>query len=97
MVIVWGSIEAREEALETLRQLSVAHVHRSRREPGCISHSVHTDVENPLRLVFYEEWQDMPALQAHFEVAESRKFLDKATKLATTPPTMKIFQSTQIG
>jgi len=43
-------------------------VHRSRSEPGCISHAVHVDCENPLRLVFFEQWADRAALLAHFAV-----------------------------
>ena len=47
MIVVTGSVTARQ----TLRrgpQLSLEHVHRSRTEPGCISHAVHVDCENPL-------------------------------------------------
>ena len=94
MIIVWGSIEARADKVEEAKQLSLDHVRRSRKEPGCISHSVQADVENPNRLVFFEEWEDMPALQAHFEVAESAEFIESVTRLAACPPTMKIFEST---
>jgi quinol monooxygenase YgiN len=66
MIIVTGSVTAKPDDLEPLRDACLAHVHRSRTEDGCISHAVHVDTENPLRLVFFEEWRDMPALQAHF-------------------------------
>ena len=96
MIIVWGSIEAREETLEEVLQLSLEHVHRSRDEPGCISHSVQIDAEHPNRLVFFEEWQDMQALQVHFEVPESGLFINSATQLAAGPPAMKIYDATRI-
>ena len=44
-------------------------------EPGCISHAVHVDCENPLRLVFFEQWADRAALLAHFSVPASRDFV----------------------
>jgi len=66
MIIVTGSITAKEGQFEPLRDACLAHVHRSRTEDGCISHAVHIDAENPLRLVFFEEWRDLPALQEHF-------------------------------
>jgi len=66
MIIVTGSVTARPDTFDDVRKLSLAHVHRSRTEPGCISHSVNIDCENPLRLVFFEEWRDLPALQEHF-------------------------------
>ena len=66
MIIATGSVTAREGQFEALRDACLAHVLRSRGEDGCISHAVHIDVENPLRLVFFEEWRDLPALQEHF-------------------------------
>jgi len=66
MIIVTGSVTAKPDRFELLLEACLAHVHRSRTEEGCISHAVHIDTENPLRLVFFEEWRDMAALKAHF-------------------------------
>ena len=54
MIVVTGSVTAREDSFDEVRRLSLEHVHRSRKEPGCISHAVHVDCENPVRLVFIE-------------------------------------------
>jgi len=53
MILVTGAVLARPETLEQVRQLSLEHVRRSRQEPGCLSHNVHIDCENPLRLRAY--------------------------------------------
>lgn len=50
MIVVTGSVTAREDSFSEISKLSLKHVHRSRQEPGCISHAVHVDCENPLRL-----------------------------------------------
>jgi len=50
-------------------------------------------VENPDTLVFYEEWQDMAALQAHFQVPESGHFVAALTAFLTGDPEMKIYQA----
>ncbi|MEP5764121.1 MAG: putative quinol monooxygenase [Halieaceae bacterium] len=97
MIIVWGSIEALGGSLEEVTRLSLEHVRRSRTEPGCISHSVQADVENPSRLIFFEEWQDMVALQTHFAVPESGQFVQQVSELAAAPPDIKIFESTPVG
>jgi quinol monooxygenase YgiN len=55
MIVVTGSVTARPDSFDEVRKLSLEHVHRSRGEPGCISHAVHADCENPLRLVFFEQ------------------------------------------
>jgi quinol monooxygenase YgiN len=95
MIVVWGSIEAIAGKLAEAVQLSLEHVHRSRQEPGCISHNVHTDVENGNRLIFFEEWADMAALQTHFAVPESGQFVENISTLAVGPPAIKIYEATQ--
>jgi quinol monooxygenase YgiN len=96
MVIVWGSIEAIADKLDDVVQLSLEHVRRSRNEPGCISHSVQADLEHRNRLIFFEEWEDMAALQTHFKVPESGNFVSSVSKLAVGPPSIKIFESKQV-
>jgi quinol monooxygenase YgiN len=54
-------------------------------------------VENPNRFIFFEEWQDMPALQAHFAVPGSQGFVTEVAGLAISPPVIKIFESTQVN
>jgi quinol monooxygenase YgiN len=91
-VMVTGSIQARPERIDELLVLSLEHVRRSRAEPGCISHAVHRDVEDPLRLVFVEEWADRAALLAHFAVPASRAFVKAAAACASTAPTMALYE-----
>lgn len=93
MIVVTGSIVATPGTVDELLALSLAHVRRSRSEPGCLSHAVHRDAENPLRLVFVETWTDRPALLAHFAVPESRGFVDAATALASEPPAIAIYDA----
>ncbi len=66
MIVVTGSVTARQDSFDEVRRLSLEHVQRSRTEPGCISHAVQVDCENPLKLVFFEQWADRAALLTHF-------------------------------
>jgi len=97
MIIVWGRVEAKAEHAGEVERLSLEHVHRSRAEPGCIGHSVQRDVENANVLVFYEEWQDMAALQLHFQVAESGQFLAALQGLILGDPEIKIYEAKAVG
>jgi quinol monooxygenase YgiN len=83
MIVVTGSVTARPETLDEVKRLSLEHTRRSRSEPGCISHAVHVDCENPLRLVFIEQWTDRAALSAHFAVPASGDFIAALAGLAT--------------
>lgn len=93
MIIIHGSIAARADTLDELLRLSLEHVRRSRLEPGCINHGVAQDAENPLRLVFYEEWMDSAAVTAHFAVPESRSFVAEAGRLATAKPMIRLYEA----
>jgi quinol monooxygenase YgiN len=96
MVIVTGSILARPDSIDELLALSLEHVRRSRTEAGCRSHSVHRDAENPLRLVFFEEWEDRAALRAHFAVPASRAFVMAARELSEGVPALSIYDATPV-
>jgi quinol monooxygenase YgiN len=96
MIVVTGSVTARQDSLEEVRKLSLAHVHRSRQEPGCISHAVHVDCENPLRLVFFEQWADRAALLAHFAVPASRDFVRSLQPLAAAAATIELYDATRL-
>ena len=90
MLIVTGSVTARPDTFEALLEAALAHVARSRREPGCLSHSVHIDAEDPLRLFFYEEWADRAALDVHFAVPESLEYMKIARDLAASGTKVRI-------
>jgi quinol monooxygenase YgiN len=96
MIVVTGSVTAREDSLDEIRTLSLEHVHRSRQEPGCISHSVHVDCEKPLRLVFIEQWVDRAALLTHFAVPASRDFVRALQPLAAASTTIEIYDATKL-
>ena len=96
MIIITGSITAKAETAAELERLSLEHVRRSRGEPGCISHAVHRDVENPLRLVFVEEWADQAAVEAHFAVPASREFVRAARGLAMEASPIAIFEASRL-
>src|SRR3954465_6099924 len=96
MIVVTGSVTARADSFDEVRKLSLEHVRRSRQEPGCISHAVHVDCENPLRLVFFEQWADRAALTAHFAVPESGAFVRALRSLATGPATLELYAASKL-
>lgn len=96
MIIVTGSVTARPDSFDALLHASLDHVHRSRTEDGCISHSVQIDGENPLRLFFYERWRDMAALTAHFAVPGSLTFLGQIRALAAESEPITIYEASEI-
>ncbi|MCW5648167.1 MAG: antibiotic biosynthesis monooxygenase [Ramlibacter sp.] len=93
MILVTGSAVVRADQLESALALSLEHVRRSRAEPGCLSHAVHVDAENPQRLVFVEEWASMEALKAHFAVPASREFGKALASLCDEVPGIALYDA----
>jgi quinol monooxygenase YgiN len=91
VVIVTGSITAKDEHVEEVERRSLEHVHRSRQEPGCLLHAVHRDVEDARRFVFLEHWADADALRTHFGVPASGAFVEAVAALASEPPVMAVY------
>jgi quinol monooxygenase YgiN len=96
MIVVTGSVTTRQDTFHEARRLSLEHVHRSRKEQGCISHAVHIDCENPLRLVFIEQWADRAALAAHFAVPASRNFVRALQPLVAGGTAIEIYDASKV-
>ena len=96
MIIITGSATIRADHFAEALKFGAEHSARSRAEPGCIAHNCHVDAENPLRIVFLEEWTDMAALQAHFAVPASGEFVARLRALAVGAPAIAIYQAAAI-
>jgi quinol monooxygenase YgiN len=94
MLIVKRAVTARPESFEILLEASLEHVARSRQECGCLSHAVHLDCEDPLKLVFIEEWADRDALLAHLRQPGRDMFMSTIRELAEAPlPPLKVLET----
>jgi quinol monooxygenase YgiN len=93
MIIVTGTVLARNDTFKDLLIISTQHVLRSRGEPGCISHAVTRDTENTLRLHFLERWSDMAALKVHFQVEGSQAFSKALRELVAETPSMTLYEA----
>lgn len=96
MILVLGSVLVADGQLERATALSQEHVRRSRTEPGCVSHDLHHDATNPLRLVFVERWVNHAALMRHFAVPESGVFVRDLTNMSSEAPRIEIFDATPV-
>src|SRR3954454_3096879 len=96
MIVGTGSVVGRQDTFDEVRRLSLEHVHRSRKEPGCVSHAVHVDCENALRLVFLEQWADRAALRADFAVPASRDAARAFRPCAASASTIEFYDATRL-
>ena len=57
-----------------LEYIRVLHEH-SRREPGCLMYIGHQSTEDPRKFLFYEQYKDEAALQAHRDSPHFKKYV----------------------
>ena len=96
MILVTGAVTAKSETFNEMLRVAREHVHRSRKEPGCISHDVSVDADDPLKLHFIERWESEAVLKAHFAVKESRVFWKVLQSLAADPGAMHIYEASEV-
>lgn len=95
MIVVLGDAVLTPDHFDEALALGIEHSFRSRSEPGCISHNVHIDAENPARIVFVERWTDMAALKTHFGVPASGEFVGKLRGWTMQPPSMTLYEANE--
>jgi len=75
MIIVQGIFplksDCRQEALELMNTMSEA----SRAEHGCISYEFYIGLSDPNRLLLFQEWETVDALQNHYQTDHMEAFL----------------------
>lgn len=81
-----GHFEAALSACERVRQESVL-------EPGCdrYDYFVSSRIEN--KIVFVEEWSNMPALQSHFQQPAFQNFMGAMGELVEGQAEIRIFEA----
>lgn len=96
MIIVTGSVTLRDERRDAAFALGCEHSARSRHEPGCIAHNCCRDAENPDRMCFVEQWEDIKAVQKHFPVPQSGAFIREIAGMAIGKPSIRIFSASEL-
>lgn len=96
MVIVLAHARVVPDRLADALALSHEHVARSRREPGCLSHAVYQDPEQPNHLVFVEEWASDEALQLHFAVPQSGDFVAALGAMLATRAQIRMYRASEL-
>ncbi|AMO72296.1 putative quinol monooxygenase [Sphingorhabdus sp. M41] len=97
MIIITASFISPSAKRADIITLCSEHSARSRAEPGCISHHIHADCDDPGRLFFHEEWQDEAAVAAHFAVPESGDFVKRLAVLVGERPEINLYRAEAVS
>ena len=85
-----GKVEQVAAALETM-------LAPSRAEPGCISYRFFYSHDDSERIMFYEQWQDMAAIEFHFATSHFEALGGQLAGLLDGEPKMDIFEASAVS
>lgn len=80
-----GTVVAKPERREDLRQILMAQVAPTRAEVGCVSYDFHCDDADPNVFVFYENFVDRDALEAHLKMPYLQPLFGRIDELLAKP------------
>ena len=85
MYTILGTVTARPETRDELHQLLMAQVAPTRAEAGCINYDYHGDAADPCAFVFYENWINKAALDAHLAMPHLQPLFSQLGRLLALP------------
>jgi quinol monooxygenase YgiN len=66
MIVIAGRVRLHARELEEAVRAGSAMAATSRNEPGCIDYRFAIDIDDPLVVQVFEQWESAAALEAHF-------------------------------
>ncbi len=85
MYTIIGTVTARPETRDELATLLMAQVAPTRAEAGCINYDLHVDAADPCVFIFYENWTDRAALDAHLAMPHLQPLFSQLDRLLARP------------
>lgn len=80
-----GTVVAKPEHREELHQILLAQVAPTRAEVGCVSYDFHGDAADRNVFVFYENFVDRTALEAHLAMPYLQPLFGRIDELLAKP------------
>src|SRR5437763_209849 len=87
-VVVVATVEVRPGTEDEAVAALTAGVTGAQGEDGCLTYSLHRDLDEPRRFVVVEVWADQAALDAHSREPHLREMLSAVGALVAAPPTI---------
>lgn len=92
MVVLSAKIKIQAEFKSRFLRAGYAMLPLSRAEPGCIEYNFYQDIHDDFSFHFFEKWSSREALQAHFETAHFKQFMEIVEAMVKDAPAVEIFE-----
>jgi quinol monooxygenase YgiN len=83
-VILTAIVKAKPDQVEAVKEALMSLVGPTRKEPGCLCYNLHQSKTDPTHFMFYEQWANKDAFDAHGKTPHMKalggKLKDKTDK-----------------
>jgi quinol monooxygenase YgiN len=88
---VVARINAKSDKIDEVRDLLLALIEPTRKEPGCITYELLQNRNDPTDFTFVEEWASGSAFDSHFLSDHLKALGPKLQPIVTEPPDIRIY------
>ncbi len=97
MIVIAGQARVLAAAREEAIQAGSAMAATSRAEPGCLEYRFAIDIDDPLVVRIFEQWESSQALEAHFATAHFAAFSEVILRSVDGAPEFTRFEIASAG
>ena len=92
MIVLAAKFTGKPERRSEILRLVATVTPPSRAEAGCITYNFYEQQPGAGEFLFFEEWADQAALDAHFQTPHFHAFMKEFPELIQGPPQLRTYE-----
>jgi len=97
MIVISGRARLRASEVEDAVRAGSVMAATSRDEPGCVDYRFGLDIEDPLVVHVFEQWDSAEALEAHFATSHFQAFSEVIIRAVDGPAEFTRYEVSSAG
>jgi len=97
MIVIAGRARLHASALDDARRAGSVMATTSRDEPGCLDYRFAIDIDDPLVVQVFEQWESAAALEAHFATPHFQAFSEVILRAVDGPSEFTRYEVSSAG
>jgi quinol monooxygenase YgiN len=93
MIVLAAKFKGKPESRADILRLTSSMLAPSRAEAGCLSYNFYEQQPGDNDYLFFEEWADQAALDAHFQTPHFLQFMQKFPPLIQGAPSIRVYDA----
>ena len=92
MIVLAAKLNGKPDRKAEILRLVATVAPPSRAESGCLTYQFYEQQPDGNQFLFFEEWRDQAALDAHFQTRHFADFVKAIAELIEGPPKIRIYE-----